>query len=87
MVHNVGTMAIARETPLILNFSINPLQAMVLPGLSSRDASLALRKYCFLGFHPDLDCSVYSNLVVITMGDVPAFAKIGPENRGCDERL
>ena len=50
---------------------------MVLPGLSSRGVSPVLRKYCFLSFHPDLDCSVYSNLVVITMGDVPAFAKIG----------
>ena len=79
-------MAIAKETPLILNSSINPLQAVVLPGLSSRGVSPALRKYCLLGFHPDLDCSVYSNLVIITMGDVPAFAKIGPENRG-DEGL
>jgi hypothetical protein len=75
-------MTKGEEIPLDPSSSINPFQAVVLPGRGAGSVSASLRKYRLLSFHPNLDCSVGPNLVIITVGDVSAFAKIGPDNRG-----
>ena len=67
---------------IIPQLSINPLQTVSLPGHGPGDVSTMLRQNRFLSSHPNFDRPVYQDFMIITAGDMPTPAKIGPDNSG-----
>ena len=81
----IETTATAGGINVTLDFSINPLHAVMFPGLSSRHVSTSLREYLFFGFHSKFNRSVHPDFVILAARDIPATGQIRPETGGGGE--
>jgi hypothetical protein len=80
-------MATTEGTVVTLNHSINPLHAVMFPGLSSWHVSTTLGKYRLFGFQSKLDRPVRFDFVIIAARDVSAAGYIGPGGARVNEEV